>query len=142
MNENCAICGCQLYRIAGTYASPTIEGRSGASRHHFVAERFFGRSSNRRGTKTEGIFISCPWGHEGEFGLFCYECHEELLHNAVLLPKDVAILAELVRVRGFTEEVKTESRTKIAGRVALFHEAISRGLELLHEEIFNKDQIS
>jgi len=58
MSENCAICGCELHRTRDTYARATIEGRSHATKHHFVAERFFGRSSNRRGTRTEGIFIS------------------------------------------------------------------------------------
>jgi hypothetical protein len=117
-----------------TYARPTIEGRSSASKHHYVAERFFGRSGNRRGTKTEGIFTQCPWGHEGESDLFCYECHEELLHNPVLLPDDIARLAELVRLRGFSEQVKTADRSKISGRVALFHEVIARGLRILLED--------
>jgi hypothetical protein len=66
MAEHCAICGCLLHRTAKTYARPTIEGRSHATAHHFVSERFFGRSANRKGTRTEGIFESCPWGHEGQ----------------------------------------------------------------------------
>jgi len=44
------------------------------------------------------MFTACPWGHEGESGVFCYECHEELLHNPVLLPEDVGRFAELVRL--------------------------------------------
>src|SRR2546425_2396179 len=79
MTEHCAICGCHLHRTNGTYATPTIEGRSHATEHHLIPERFFGRSKNRPRTKTEGIFTSCPWGHEGESKVFCYECHEELL---------------------------------------------------------------
>lgn len=134
MDEKCAICGCQLDRVAGSYARPTVEGRSGASRHHFVSERFFGRSSNRRGTKTKGIFDSCPWGHEGEFGLFCYECHEELLHNPVLLPEDIALFAELVKIHGLSESVKSEDRSKIAGRVNLFHDVVVRGLKEIFKE--------
>jgi len=134
VTEQCAICGCQLRRTSGTYAQPTIEGRSGASRHHFVAERFFGRSNNRRGTKTEGIFGECPWRSEGEFGLFCYECHEELLHNPVILPADIALFAELVRMRNLAEQIKGSDRVKIAGRIALFHEAIARGHTILHKE--------
>ncbi len=135
MAEYCAICGCNLKRARDTYARPTIEGRSSASKHHFVAERFFGRSNNRRGTKTEGIFGSCPWGHEGESGLFCYECHEEVLHNPVLLPEDVTRFAELVPEAGsFKKTEKNEDRSKLAGRIALFHEVITRGLKLLHDE--------
>ena len=134
MVEHCAIWGCELQRARDTYARPTIEGRSGASKHHLVAERFFGRSSNRRGTKTEGMFLKCPWGHEGEFGMFCYECHEELLHNPVLLPEDVLRFAELVRLSGLSEKMKTEDRSRIAGRIALFHDVIARGLKTLLEE--------
>jgi hypothetical protein len=134
MVEHCAICRCEVHRTRDTYARPTIEGRSGASKHHFVPERFFGRSSNRRGTKTEGVFASCPWAHEGTVGVFCYECHEELLHNPILLPEDIARFAELVRIRDLSERVKTEDRSKIAGRIALFHEVITRGLKVLHDE--------
>ena len=140
MIEHCAICGCQLCRSRNTYARPTIDGRSAASKHHFVAERFFGRSGNRRGTKTEGMFPSCPWGHEGESQLFCYECHEELLHNPVLLPDDIARFAQLVRLRGLSEKIKPENRSQIAGRIALFHEVIARGLQLLQEEETERDR--
>jgi len=80
------------------------------------------------------MFGFCPWGHEGKSEVFCYECHEELLHNPVLLPEDVARFAELVRMHGLSEEVKTADRSKIAGRVALFHDAITRGLKILDEE--------
>jgi hypothetical protein len=61
-----------------------------------VPERFFGRSTNRRGTKTPGVFEICPWGQEGKTAVFCYECHAELLHNPVLLPEDIDSLAKLV----------------------------------------------
>jgi|SRR5207249_7762173 len=134
MSEHCAICGCRLRRTKDTYARPTQEGRSHATEHHFVAERFFGRSANRRGTKLPGMFDSCPWGHEGQSAVFCYECHEELLHNPVLLPEDVIRLADLVRMRGLSEESKPEDRSLIARRVVLLHEVIVRGLAALLEE--------
>lgn len=35
-----------------------------------------------------------PGGLEGESGLFCYECHEELIHNPVFLPGDLRVLAK------------------------------------------------
>jgi hypothetical protein len=134
MTEHCAICGCHLHRTKNTYARPTVEGRSHATSHHYVAERFFGRSTNRRGTKTDGMFSCCPWGHEGESVVFCYECHEELIHNPVFLPEDIVRFAALVRQCGLSEETKTESRELIAGRVVLFHDVIARGLaSLLHE---------
>ena len=134
--ERCRLCGCQLNRSAGAYGGPTTEGRSGASEHHFVAERFFGRSRNRRGVKTAGIFtaLSSPWGDERQSDIFCYECHELLLHNPVLLREDIDRFTELVRMRNLAETVKPADYSKIASRVVLFHEVIARGLELLHGE--------
>jgi hypothetical protein len=134
MAEYCAICSCKLHRTPGTYARATIEGRSHATKHHFVAERFFGRCSNRSGTKTLGVFDSCPWRFEGKSEIFCYECHEELLHNPVLLPEDMKLFAELVRVRNLSEDLKTGDRIKIAGRIALLHEVIAEGLNVLREK--------
>lgn len=66
--------------------------------------------------------------------MFCYECHEELLHNPVLLSKDVERFRELVLVRGISEKKKPAGRAKIAARVVLFHDVIARGLRALHEE--------
>jgi len=91
MKSNCAICGCKIHR-GGQYATPTIEGRSHATKHHYVAKRFFDRSANRRSEQRKPIFSECPWNIEGETNEFCYECHEELLHNPVLLPSNAASL--------------------------------------------------
>jgi len=134
MKEACAICGCPLHRTQNTYARPTLEGRSHASKHHHVPERFFGRSKNRRGTQREKIFEKCPWDREGESAVFCYDCHEELLHNPVLLPEDIQRLAKIVQSIGLAEDKKTESREKIAGRIKLLHEVIKRGLEQIERE--------
>ena len=131
MTERCAICGCELHRAEGTYALPTVEGRSHASKHHYIAERFFGRSNNRKGTQRDKIFEKCPWGFEGETALFCYDCHEELLHNPIFLPTDIDRFADLVKARSLNEDRKTESKDKIAGRIKLLHEVIRRGLEEL-----------
>ena len=130
MNERCAICDCLLNR-EGNYARPTPQGRAHASKHHYVAERFFGRSSNRRGEQRERVFETCPWNLEKQSNIYCYECHEELLHNPVLLPEDISCLAELVRSRGWSEDQKPESRAKLAGRVQLLHEVIAAGLREL-----------
>jgi hypothetical protein len=134
MVERCAICNCVLHRKAGAYARPTPEGRGHATKHHLVAERFFGRSSNRRGTLTEGVFQSCPWNHEGKTAVFCYECHEELLHNPVLLQEDIERLAYLVKQLGLNEEQKTADRSKLGGRIKLLHDALARGLQSLSQE--------
>ena len=133
-SERCAICGCEVHRRGG-YAKPTVEGRSHASKHHYVAERFFGRSDNRPGEQRSRLFERSPWGLEGKAGVFCYDCHEELLHNPVLLPGDLEALSELVRLRGLDEAEKTASREKLAGRVQLFHEVLAMGIrELLKRE--------
>jgi hypothetical protein len=128
--ERCAICGCQLHR-SGEYATPTVAGRSHATEHHYVAERFFGRSANRQRTKRAGIFEVCPWGYERKTEVYCYECHEELLHNPVLLPNDVSAFSELVRARGLNEDDRPEDRSKLAGRIMLFQQVISVGLKTL-----------
>jgi hypothetical protein len=132
--ENCETCGCELHRTADTYARGTVEGRSHATKRHFVAERFFGRSGNRRGTQTEGMFTSCPWGQEGRSEVFCYDCHEELLHNPVLLAEDFAIFAELVRMRGLSENEKTGDRSEIAGPCCSIPRCDFSWVETLHEE--------
>ena len=129
VTEHCAICGCQLHRTKGTYAR--VEGRGHASKHHFVAERFFGRSNNRRRTQRNRIFADCPWGHESKWDLFCYECHELLLHNPVLLPEDIQRFSRLVRQRGLAEESKPLDAAMIGERIKLFREVISRGLAAL-----------
>lgn len=134
MKEHCSICGCLLHRN-GDYAKPTTKGRSHATKHHFVAERFFGRSTNRKGTLREPLFPQCPWGQAGKSAVFCYECHEELLHNPVLLPEDVSGLAELVRQRGYSETEKPLDRSRIGGRIRLFHEVVRAGIqELLRKQ--------
>jgi hypothetical protein len=126
MAERCAICGCLLNR-SGNYARPTVEGRAHATRHHYVAERFF----TRRGEQRKRIFESCPWELEGKSDTYCYECHEELLHNPVLLPTDVSALAKLVKLRSLDEDVKPEDQARLAGRIQLFHEVIAAGLKTL-----------
>lgn len=130
MIETCQICSCKLHRD-GEYAKPTTKGRSHATKHHYVAERFFGRSNNRRQTKREAIFNTCPWREEGGTAIFCYECHEELLHNPVFLPADVLAFFELVKARKLDETDKTEDRDKMAGRIKLLHEVIQNGLKAL-----------
>lgn len=125
--EQCCICGCKVHR-GGEYATPTIQGRAHATKHHFVAERFFGRSANRRGDQRKPVFSSCPWGVEGKSAVFCYECHELLVHNPVFLEEDLKRFALLVQKRGFKEEIKTESTEKLAGRIDLLHEVIAQGL--------------
>ena len=62
---------------------------------------------------------------------YCYECHEELLHNPVLLPEDIRAFSQLVKIRGLHEEEKPDHKEKIAGRVTLLHEVIESGIKTL-----------
>ena len=133
-DKKCAICNCSLHRKKGTYANPSPEGRSHASRHHFIPERFLGRSKNRRGTQRKGIFHESPWGHEKETVVFCYDCHEELLHNPVLFPYEIKRFADLVALSGLSEINKTDSKEGIAGRIILLQKVIDRGLEAMKNE--------
>lgn len=131
--ERCALCGCQLERSVGGYAEPSPRGRSHATKHHYVAERFFGRSANRPGTKRDPIFSACPWGVEGQTGVFCYECHEEVLHNPVFLPADIEALAALVSRRGLNEGAKGSGRDRVGGRIKLLHDVIEAGIKVMSE---------
>jgi len=147
--EKCDICGCKLYRGGGTYAKPTTKGLSHATKHHYIPERFFGRSKNRNKKNTERIpiFIDkknengakepCPWSQFEEDTLnLCYECHEELIHNPVFLNDDINNLRKLVYRKGLNEDDDFEKRdrSKIAGRIVLLHEVISRGIDSLIKE--------
>lgn len=133
MNETCSICGCVVHR-QGDYAQPTRKGRSHATAHHYVAERFFGRSKNRPGTQRDPIFDQCPWDLEGESAVYCYECHEELLHNPVFTPEDIAAFRDLVKERSLDESDKPNDRTRMGGRIKLLQEIIARGLQTVKEQ--------
>jgi hypothetical protein len=121
MKNTCAICGCKVHRTKNTYALPTPAGRSHASKHHYIPERFLGRSNNRKGTQRSKIFEENYWAAKGETEVFCYDCHEELLHNPILLPEDIAALASLVKERNLHETIKTESKEMLDGRIELLH---------------------
>jgi len=127
--EYCSICGCELHREKNTYARPNPKGRSHATEHHYVPERFFGRSTNRKGTQRTPIFEKCPWKLEKTTDVFCYDCHEELLHNPVLLPKDIEKLALLVKLKKYSEKGKTNSKNELAGRIKLLQEIIQKGID-------------
>jgi len=111
----------------------TIDGRSHASKHHYVAERFFGRSTSHKRKPREPIFKEYPWNLEDKSDEYCYDCHEELLHNPVFLPIDVSKFAKLVKLRKLSETGKTASKKKLAGRIKLLHEVLELGIEKLLE---------
>ena len=131
--EYCAISCCKLHRD-GEYAKPTVKGRSHATEHHYVAERFFGRSANRPGTARKSIFKDDEWKLEKRTAAYCYECHEELIHNPVFLPDDIAAFSALVKIRGLSEVEKSADRSKLAGRIRLLHDVIKAGLDELKKK--------
>lgn len=133
MTEKCAICGCKLSR-GRNYGKPTIEGRSHATKHHYVAERFFGRTANRKGVQRTPIFKKCPWNLECQTEVFCYDCHEELLHNPVFSPADITKFADLVKLKKLSEREKTDKRENLAGRIKLLHEVLETGIKTLLEQ--------
>ena len=61
--------------------------------------------------------------------VFCYECHEELLHNPILYPDDLSALARLFALRGADESGgKPPGRQKLAKRILVLHEVVSEGI--------------
>lgn len=130
--ERCAICNCKLNR-SGKYGLANTESRAHASKHHYVAERFFGRSANRRGTLRDAVFGEDDWKLAKKTTIYCYECHELLLHNPVLLDQDVENFAQLVKERHLHEDDKPENRTLLASRIKLLNEVIRAGLTELKQ---------
>ena len=128
--EDCEICGCRVTRGPG-YGEANSVGRSHASRHHLIPQRFLGGPGAGRTEDRSPLFSHSPWGHEDDCAVLCYDCHEELLHNPVLLHEQIETLAALCRLRGCNETDKTEDRSPLAARVQLLHEAIALGLEEL-----------
>lgn len=63
--------------------------------------------------------------------IFCYECHEELLHNPVFVPEDIERFAQLVKREGCNEGSKTESRKELGERIKLLQRVIHEGLKAL-----------
>jgi hypothetical protein len=76
----------------------------------------------------EPLFKTCPRGIEGKSGVYCYECHEELIHNPVFTEEDMRRFSRLVAGRGLNEDEKPAHREKLAGRIRLLHEVIEEGL--------------
>jgi hypothetical protein len=133
MSDKCDICGCAIH-TDGEYATDTAKGRSHASKHHYVANRFYGHSKNNKGKNRTAIFLEDPWKIKGKTGKFCYDCHEELLHNPVLLPEDLQRFVKLVNHNQLNEIEKTDSKEKLRLRIMLLHEALALGINKLLED--------
>ncbi len=74
-------------------------------------------------------------GAESQTVEFCYECHEELIHNPVILPKDILAFSQLVSANGLSETVKSSSRSLLAQRIILFQQIIHEGIAALSKKI-------
>ena len=66
--------------------------------------------------------------------MFCYECHEILLHNPVFTRENILDFAGLVKQKQLDEAQKTRSNEKLGGRVQLLHEVIELGLRALKDK--------
>jgi len=131
--ERCALCRCLVHRTRGTYATDTHEGRSHATGHHLVPQRFLGKSATRRkkGPRT-AILRPDTFPTPGELLVFCYECHEELLHNPMLLEEDIRRLAELFELSEASEpDGKPFEKVRLARRIEIFHNTIAEGVRCL-----------
>ena len=122
-------------RCENQYAKLSYEGRAHISKHHYVAERFFGRSKNRSTNKRTNFMEGEFKDHERKIGFFCYECHEVLLHNPVLLPEDIGLLKKIYKIKGLQEDVKTESYEKLKKKIIVLKEVISLGLKKYLEDL-------
>ena len=131
VKENCAICGCNLIRGKNIYGTP--EGRSHATKHHFVAERFFGRSKNRKGILQSAIFTKCPWSLEKATELFCFDCHEVMLHNPVFTRENIQTLRQIIHKHNLNEDEKEKGYTKVKERIKLLQTVIEEGLKKLSD---------
>ncbi|MCF8070330.1 MAG: hypothetical protein K9L30_17245 [Desulfobacterales bacterium] len=52
----------------------------------------------------------------------------------VIMPEDLEVFSNLVKSRCLDEEVKSEDRSKLGGRVKLLHEIISQGLKAVESK--------
>ena len=95
-DKHCALCECEL--TTGDYG----HNPSHITGHHRIARRLEGWVANLKTL-------------EGEQLLLCYECHEEVLHNPVLLPGMEQQIAKL-----FAGKSRDE-------KVMIFAEVIERG---------------
>ncbi len=137
MDSTCVICRCRIHRGGKDYGKPTLKERSHATTHHYVAKRFSSRS-NSKGKPREPIFnlknYPPQWEKQEKDGQFCYECHEELLHNPVFLDTDISQFAKLVKLKNLNESEKPGNKDRIAGRIVLLHEVIEKGIKAILAE--------
>jgi len=100
--EHCELCGVELE--AGDYGTKM----NGRSSHHRIPERF-----NKFSTQGNSL----PEDKDHELLILCYFCHEELLHNPILL-------------LGVEEELRKAFAGKdYIQRLAAFAEIIQLGAE-------------
>jgi hypothetical protein len=74
------------------------------------------------------------WLIHQETVVCCYECHEELLHNPVLLPSDLRRFAQLIQSRELGDVEKLPGRERFSARVQLLQEVIAVGIKTLLEK--------
>ncbi len=109
----CQLCNIELQEGNQNNIYGTDEGMNHISRHHLFPKRFKDYFTN---DEIKEIFqIETPQIVEN----FCYECHEEVLHNLVLNREIIDKLSKLFEGK----DKKT--------RIMIFHEIIKLGLEAI-----------
>jgi len=137
-DQHCAICGCELFgarrdkekgqlKRKVQYGEDSPEGRSYRTKHHYIAKRFLGREIFSGGDEQRLI------KNKRKYTFLCYNCHEELLHNPMLLPDDIEDFHELVdkEDKRLTEPTKGDDKDKLARRIELLHKVIETGIKVL-----------
>jgi hypothetical protein len=112
MNK-CNLCGEILPKANNNSVHGTETWMKGMRKYHLFPSRFkkyFGQD------ELTSIFNIDSFSECGEF---CYECHEEILHNIVMNREMVENLSKV-----FSEKDKKE-------KICLFHKALGLGLKQL-----------
>ncbi|HEY9205431.1 MAG TPA: hypothetical protein VIO58_05870 [Candidatus Methanoperedens sp.] len=113
----CQLCKTPLKEGNLGYAYGTSEGLTHLSRHHIFPKRLKKYFTN---DEIQKIFhIDNP----SSSMVFCYECHEEILHNIILNDSMVAMLSTLLD--------RKDKKTKIK----IIHEILKKGIEEYSKEI-------
>ncbi len=113
----CLLCGKQLVEGNPGNKYGTKDGMDCISRHHVLPVRFKEYFSTEETSKLFGITDS-----NLQFN-FCYECHEEVLHNVVVNEGIIQSLSLL-----FNDKSKQE-------RISILHDAVKAGVEQLLNKV-------
>ena len=110
MKKKCLICGVELVEGNPNNKYGTFEGRNYISRHHLFPQRF---QKYFQENEVLNIFGITKFNERAEF---CYDCHEEMIHNLILNKEILEKLNEKMNGKNLKE------------RIQIFHEIFKKGL--------------